>query len=396
MAINWGTAVANAINTGLNTYSAINNIQRNELETKRLEQALADEAAEKQISANTFGKVGQQTEFGQAIAAEGKVGDQQAKALSDQVRTGDQAFDTAAANSAVGALRENASAQGVPGASGPAAALKPQEYTEDQAYKDYTRQLAGVNPKGARAARLEGLQVKKAVRESNYDDKFDAHQTEYQKTLEKIHATGAADGMKGLAAEAKKNGLSVNFVTGKNGVGAIHVLDDKGKPVQMITNTADAEKALAKAAQERFTNQVVGMFKDPSQVATYLNQRTENSLNERKVAVLEDLAPAQKAYYGSGGRPRGETSKEKIEYYAQINAEADGRTTPNAADRKKAAQDILKTPETKNTGLAENGIMQVEGKYYQQTPQGLVPLQIPGRSAVDERLNNVPGDPFAR
>lgn len=406
MAINWGQALGAAANTALNTYERLGEEELREMQRKELRDKMARDAQERAIAASTFGKVGQETEFGQAIAAEGKTNMGQAKALSDQGRTGDAEFDQAMAESAAGALRENAARQGVKSAEAPMGAIKGAEYGEQQAYKDYARQMAGVDSKAARAARVEGLALKKQVRESDIDDKFDAARNSLNDDLAKINTLAETKGLSGLAAEAKKAGLPVKYVEGKNGIGVIQVLDAKGKPIQTINSIGDAVSALEKQAMAKFQGSAVSLLGSPDKVLSYMNQREELGFKGREVAVKEAIAPSEIAknmgaagYYGSGGKGKSEGSKEKIRNVAEIFAAAEGRAEPNADDMKRAAQAIIKDPDAKpdTEGLANLGLTKIRDKYYTlNDKKQIVEVKLPGMSATDKALSAGGGDPFAR
>lgn len=403
----WGAFAGAAANAALNTYERLGEEELRDMQRKKFKDEMAKEAAERQAALETFGKVGQETEYGQAIATEGKTNTAQAKALSDQARTGDAEFDNAVASSAAGALRENAARQGVESAKEPMGAIKGGTYTEQQAYQDYARKMAGIDSKAGRAARVEGLQVKKAVRESDIDDKFDAARNTLNDHLTQIHTLAESKGMAGLAEAAKKNGMPVKYVEGKNGLGTIQVLDAKGKPIQTINSVGDAVSALEKQAMSHFQSSAVSLLGSADKVLAYMNQREELGFKGREVAVKEAIAPSEinknnaaAGYYSTGGKGRTETSQEKIKNVATIYAAADGRDTPSPEDMKKAAQAIIKDPEAKpdDAGLANLGITRVGNRYYTLGKDGksLVEVQLPGQSRTDKALGAGGGDPFAK
>lgn len=408
MGFNWGIAAGAAATAAMNTYERLGEEELRKMQREKFKSEMQKEADERQAALETFGKVGQETEYGQAIATEGKTNTAQAKALSDQVRTGDAEFDNAVATSTAGALRENAARNGVKSAEEPMGAIKGGTYSEQQAYQDYARKMAGIDSKAGRAARVEGLQVKKAVRESDIDDKFDTARNTLNDHLTQIHTLAESKGMAGLAEAAKKNGMPVKYVEGKNGLGTIQVLDPKtNKPIQTINSVGDAVSALEKQAMSHFQSSAVSLLGSPDKVLSYMNQREELGFKGREVAVKEAIAPSEIAknmgaagYYGSGGKGRTETSQEKIKNVATIFAAADGRDTPSPEDMKKAAQAIIKDPEAKpdDAGLANLGITRVGNKYFTLGKDGksLVEVKLPGQSATDKALGAGGGDPFAK
>lgn len=241
MSINWGAFAGAAANSALSTYERLGEEELRAMQRKEMRDRLAREAQERAIAAETFGKVGQDTEYGQAIATEGKVGAGQGKALSDQGRTGDAEFDRALAESAVGALRENAARQGVTGAEAPMKALSPQKYTEDQAYADYGRRMAGVDPRLARAARVEGLQVKDLARKDNQAELVEKAGQDMRNFLQESKDFAEKNGLP--AAVAKYGfgipGVNISVATGKDGQPVVNVLGKGNKVTQTIPLTME-------------------------------------------------------------------------------------------------------------------------------------------------------------
>ena len=110
---NWGIGLGAGVQSALQMYGALQAGQRNALEIERMEKEKADTAALDKAWAESQGRVGQQDDYTQAIKTVADVGTQQAQALSNQGAlrgntAEDQAFEKAVAESAVGAMRENA------------------------------------------------------------------------------------------------------------------------------------------------------------------------------------------------------------------------------------------------------------------------------------------------
>lgn len=259
MAFNFGAFAGAATNSALNTYERLGEEELRDMQRKQLRDQIAREDKERAIAAETFGNVGQNTEYQQGIATEGKTNTAQAKALSDQGRTGDPEFDRAMAESAAGALRENAARQGVAGAESPMQAMRPEAYTEKQAYADYSRKMAGVDSKAARAARVEGLQL------SDLD----------RKERQQVMAEEAGQEMRGFLVESKdfaeKNGLpaavakygfgipgmNIALATGKDGNPVVNVLGEKGKVTSTIPLTQENYfKYISQLAEKKFVDKM--------------------------------------------------------------------------------------------------------------------------------------------
>jgi hypothetical protein len=199
-------------------------------------------------------------------------------------------FERASAESAAGAMRENAARQGkVNDAALPR--MEAEEYTSKQAMGDYAKQAALV---GGRKGALEAIQLKKAFRQDDLDTQFDKTRQGYVDKLAQINGVAESQGMKGLADLATKNGLKVEFVEGKNGVGKINVLGPKGDVLETVTSIGDAVTKLEQAATKQFQGQAVGLLGDEAKLLTYLNQREEIGIKREQLGI-------EKEYKGKGG-----------------------------------------------------------------------------------------------
>lgn len=145
------------------------------------------------------------------------------------------------------------------------------------------------------------------------------------------------------------------------------------------------------AAQEKVntTNNNATHFANTDQtnrITAEAHMRTAKAAEAR--AAQEKKSPADQA-------------QEKIEMYAGILKQQD----PNLSDenaRKKAADIILRDPNAKenDAGLAEAGIVKIQGKYFKQGKGGkLEAVQLPGQDATTEALRKLAAggkDPFAK
>lgn len=221
MGINWGIALGSAAQSGLNTYSKLNEEIRlaEEAERKKQEfewkaQEQRDAQAIKDLNASTYGNIGTQ-DYTQAIKTEGGVGSQQAKALN--VMSGDADFDKAVAESTTNALRGNAGQAPVE-----ASALQGTAYTDRQAASDFRAGLAK-----AKIDPLKAAQITTALRAEREGQKKEAMQDfhdDFNENLRKgnlksaaemvlplyndnIPGTHGADGLKGKLVMDKEKGL---------------------------------------------------------------------------------------------------------------------------------------------------------------------------------------------
>ena len=298
MAINWGVALGKALETGISTYERLGEEETRQMQREKMRRELEQEKALDTAFANTQGRAGQADDYGVAIQqASGNTGMNmgQAKMLSQQGALSggtaeDMDFERASAESAAGAMRENAARQGKV-ADSALPRMEAQEYTSKQAMGDYAKEAARV---GGRKGALEALQLKKAFRQDDLDTQFDKTRQSYTDKLAQINGVAESQGMKGLSELATKNGLKVQFVEGKNGVGKINVLGPKGDVLESITSIGDAVTKLEQAATKQFQGQAVGLLGDEAKLLTYLNQREEIDIKREGLKV-------EKQYKGAGG-----------------------------------------------------------------------------------------------
>ena len=311
MAINWGQALGAAVQSGLSTYERLGEEELREMQRKQLKQDIAEKEALDAAFRESQARVGQTDDYSQAIRTGGNVGTQQAKMLSDQgalkgATPEDVAFERASAESAAGALRENAVRQGaVPTDKAALPAMSPTEYTKAQGMEDYVKRAGQVSRKGA----LEAIQLKQVVRESDLQDRFAKEQSDLNDTLARIAGTAESGGLKGLYEAGKKEGLKLDFVEGKNGVGSrINVLGPKGDVLESISDISSATEKLSQAAMTRFMDKSVSLLGSPDKVITAMQQRRTLDLKEKEVGIKADELTAKKPYLSAlAGKASAET-----------------------------------------------------------------------------------------
>jgi len=308
MGTNWGAFAGALTNSALSTYERLGEEELRDMQRKKFKKEQEQEAALDTAWRESQARVGQQDEYSQAIKTNAGVGTQQAQALSNQGALAgnspeDIAFEKASAEAAVGAMRENAAynktgntGYAVPaeGQRAPQAALpemKPTEYTAKQGMQDYVKAAGQVSRKGT----LEAIQLKGVMRESDIQDKFDNEKTKLDDTLARIHGTAETGGLKGLYEAGKKEGLKLNFVEGKNGVGSrIQVLGPKGDVLETVSDVAAATEKLEQAAMKQFYDKSVSLLGSPDKVIAAMQ-------GERKTIAAERTAQADIEYKGKGG-----------------------------------------------------------------------------------------------
>jgi hypothetical protein len=354
---NAGAAGASSFLSTLQGLTALENAQmQNEKARRDMEQEAALDRAWKESQA----RVGQQDEYGQAIrtgAGMTPAGTQQAQMLSQQGALPgntpeDQAFERASAQSAAGAMRENAVAQGaIPVAKAALPEMAPTEYTQRQALKEFGKAAAGISRKGT----IEAMQLKSIIQQAETEDKFFEKKQQLDDKLSMIHGTAETSGLKGLYEKGKENGLKLNFVEGKNGVGSrIQVLGPKGDVLEVVSDVNTAVKKLSDAVMQQFSTEAVSLLGSPDKVLAYMQGERKIGIEERGVAVKEAVAPSEIAkntgaanYYNAGGRAAGGGGGTTERILAKADELAKDKTS-KFYGKKEDAYEFLKRGAVKN------------------------------------------------
>jgi hypothetical protein len=311
MAFNAGAFAGALGQSALNTYERLNEQQFNAIRKAQLVQEIQEKEALDTAFRESQARVGQTDDYSQAIRTGGAVGTQQAQMLSNQgalagATSEDVAFERASAESAAGALRENAVRQGaVPTDRAALPTMAPTEFTKTQAMDDYVKRAGQVSRKGA----LEAIQLKQVVRESDLQDRFAKEQNDLNDTLARIAGTAEAGGLKGLYEAGKKEGLKLDFIEGKNGVGSrINVLGPKGDVLESISDISSATEKLSQAAMSRFMDKSVSLLGSPDKVIAYMQQEKQLKLKGREVDIKADEVKDRKPYLSAlAGKASAET-----------------------------------------------------------------------------------------
>jgi len=350
MGFNWGIAAGAAAQAGLSTYERLEEQKLKQLQRSQLEKEIAEKESLDAAWRESQGRVGQQDEYGQAIRTEGFAGSQQAKMLSDQgaLRGNtpeDQAFEKASAESAAGALRQNAVSQGaIPESKAALPEMRPTEYTAKQGMQDYMKAASQVSRKGT----LEAIQLKTAMRGSDIEDKFDAEKTKLDDTLARIQGISESGGLRGLSEAAKKEGLKVNYVEGKNGVGSrIQVLGPKGDVLETISDVGTATQKLSQAAMQQFYTTSVSLLGSPDKVIAAM--QGERTIRAKEAVIPSEIAKNYGAanYYNSGGKGSGGAGGTTERILAKAEELAKDKTS-KFYGKKEDAYEFLKRGAVKN------------------------------------------------
>lgn len=285
MAINLGAFLGAAAETGLKTYERLSEEEDRKLRREKFRRELEQEKALDKLYGEKLGKVGQEvTTYTPDMTAKEEGYYPEGTAPTQALPAG-RAGANYVSDSDGMALKETKSV-----------------YTQKQALADIAKEAPVV---GGRKGSIEAMQYKSIARASELDDKFDVERERFNTDLALINGTAESQGMKGLAELAKKNGLKVEFVEAKNGIGKINVLGPKGDVLQTITSVGEATQALEKAAVQRFQSNAVSLMGSAEKVADYLTKREELGIKRDYYAAAGEESRAKADYYRSGGSAGG-------------------------------------------------------------------------------------------
>jgi hypothetical protein len=318
------------------TYGLVSDIEDRKAERERRKKEQEKEDALDKAYAETYGRVGQKDDYAVSIQeASGNKGLNlgAAQQLAAQGALPGNApedidFERASAEAAAGPMRDLAARKGaIPASEAALPEMQGTEYTSRQAGADYATRAAGVSRKGA----IEALQIKKAYKEDERDEKFDVAVQMRDRRLGKIYAVSETNGLKGLADAAKAEGLKVEFAETSNGIGRINVLGPKGDVLETITSLPDAVSKLENLVSSRFEQDIVGLLGGPREALTYLNQRKEFQINQQRLGIEQSREQREAAL-----QP-GRIALNKAQV-ANLEAETEGKTL--AADEKREYNEI--------------------------------------------------------
>jgi hypothetical protein len=276
------------------TYGLLSDIEekkeeREERRQKRLREQQAREAARQ-----TIGRIGTESDFTQSVQETAGVGPQQARAI--QAGTGDVEFDRAVAQSATDVMRENAMRQGAIPVDQTAAPLQGRTYTESQAYEDYARALAGIDPDKAFDMRLKGLQLddilttrKEKAEFRKWRDGFNTQLSAAQ-DLAALAETDEA----GFIAGAKKFGVDIRPISIGGGKMAYEAYSGGQKVGQYSDLQSAAQDGMAAFTNNLLVQGAARFATTPEQFVSILstadklqNDRRRLGIEERGMALRE-------------------------------------------------------------------------------------------------------------
>jgi hypothetical protein len=272
MAINWGIALGQAAKTGLDMYERLGEEELRAMQRDKMRKDLQQEKALDALYAEKLGKVGKDVSTFTPDTATPETG------YYPQGTEPKEALPTG-----------RAGANYVSDSDGMALKETTKQYTQKEAFSDIAKEAGVV---GGRKGAMEAMQYKSAARASGIEEKFDASMEKLNNTLATIQGTAESGGLKGLADAAKKEGLKVEFVEGKNSVGKINVLGPKGDVIETVTSVGDATSKLEQLAMKNFMNSNLSLLGSYDKVAAYMQ-------GNRKLDIDEQANKDKGAYYKS-------------------------------------------------------------------------------------------------
>jgi hypothetical protein len=274
MAINLGAFLGAAAKSGLDTYERLGEEEFRALQREKFKKDLEQEKALDALYAEKLGKVGKDV-----------------STFTPDMTTPEAGYYPAGTEPKEALPTGRAGANYVSDSDGMALKETVKPYTQKDAYADIAREAPVV---GGRKAGMEALQYKSAGRTADIEEKFDASMEKLNNTLATIQGTAESGGLKGLADAAKKEGLKVEYVEAKNGVGKINVLGPKGDVIETVASVADATSKLEQLAMKNFMTSNLGLLGSYDKLAAYMQ-------GERKIGVEERKLKIEEEYKGKGG-----------------------------------------------------------------------------------------------
>jgi hypothetical protein len=304
MGFNLGAFAGGLAQGGVNTYKLLSEIDSQkkrdklvDIQTQSAQDALDEEKAIKAARADTLGRVTPPTL---------SPNQSQAIATNDNTQAQPSAIPSAATPQAIPTGQPQAAA---PDANAQPAAPAQQPYTQQQAWNDYITKMRAINPEKAAAAELANFQLKNAKRESDFNDRYDALQTDWNKKIAGIHSditdTLAKDG---AAGAIKKFGPEYKAQTGADVslMGNNVIVKKDGKVVSQFPASelgAKLEGELSQHYTTGFADEVVkqGLFKDPKDAIAYMQKKAELRNQSITANAAAMNAETQREYQGIGG-----------------------------------------------------------------------------------------------
>ena len=332
MAIDWGIALGAGVQSGIKTYDALTNIERQQLALKKekqeqeQEQAFQDSIKQQYTVKNPEGGIAAGQAFDQGIkyeapdvqeAVKGQVSsltpEQQQevfrKLKGSSVDVRGQAIPAAEPTADMGAVQG-----GVPAASTAKPGL---DLGQVQVYKGKGGETLATTEGKARApeqimrgvmddmyktGNMAGYQkaaaVYKMAREVSMSDATDKIMDEarskteqFQDTLDKYGMVGAVEK---LGSEFAKNGIKLSVVKGKDGKDTVAVLGPDGKPQQTFASSAQVMDAFSDLMGKHTMNQLMKVpGANPKDLMSMMKDKAQGTYYDKRATFDEIMMPYQ-------------------------------------------------------------------------------------------------------
>ena len=328
MAINWGTALGAAVETGFKTYERLGEEEYREMmrakmrkemeQEKQFESAMANarkvdytggEGVADTVSKGLNFSPEQQAEFNSGLSQ--LPPDKQAEVLRAYSKS----------ENATGAI--DLSKIGV--YKGQDGGYMASNETTPRRSSDIYRDVAGeMQAAGNTTGLMKAIGIKTAVRESDLQDKFDDWSSSLRDRMTKLQTTINNNGLSGVPSvvnpELKKAGITTEFVQGANG-GSI-VAKKSGKVVGTFGSGDDVLGAVMNLSLEGLASELLPMMGSPQAVASFIQGQQQIALKGREVDIKDREV----------GIKAGD-AKSSAEYRARsLKLQQDGTTAPYGED----------------------------------------------------------------
>jgi len=270
--MNWGAFAGGAAEGFNKTYKMLKEEEERELIKEERRQALETKRRERAAAEATIGRAGTEI-YDQQVASGIGAGPQSAQARmldAENASLGPEGYQDATRKTiASGQYAAGAPQEAIP------TQLKGRKYVQSEAMSDYARQLAGINPDKAIATDIQARQLKQFER----GDKITEAADEAGKNINKIQTLSPDLGLYGLANVAKKSGLAVEFVEGKEdgSPGKILYTNPSTGKKEEITSFAQGQQALGAYVMEQYLGKTM-TYMEPKDAVQLMSSRLQMQL----------------------------------------------------------------------------------------------------------------------
>jgi hypothetical protein len=271
----------------LGTLQGLTALERAQLEAQEFRERKAREQQAREVAGRTLGRAGEVMSPTQIY---GGMNREQAEALAAQTAGMEDQQGIAAQTIDSARFAAKAPRSAIPTGED---LTRGRAYGEAEAYQDYARGLAGIDPEKAMTARVQGLQLEETLFKKAQRDDFRAFVKKSDEDIAKINNFVESGNAQGLISMAKSMGVDARLKENKDGSVTFEIYQN-GKLVKSTNSIAEA----GNLAQDAYTRNMLtsGARKfatSPAELATMLNSVHQMDARERELRVKEQLVPEQ-------------------------------------------------------------------------------------------------------